>query len=51
MIYIISVKFLKIYPKNFKVKDLLLSLRKLDKKFPELDMTKDIDIAESYITM
>ncbi|MFP1648692.1 hypothetical protein [Enterococcus mundtii] len=26
-------------------------LRKLDKKFPELDMTKDIDIAESYITM
>ncbi|MGX7418019.1 hypothetical protein ACWOFR_04350 [Carnobacterium gallinarum] len=24
-------------------------LRNLDKKFPELDMTKDIDIAESYI--
>ncbi|MBC1228074.1 hypothetical protein [Listeria booriae] len=24
-------------------------LRKLDKKFPELDMTQDIDIAESYI--
>ncbi|WP_434779500.1 hypothetical protein [Neisseria sp. Ec49-e6-T10] len=24
-------------------------LRKLDKKFPELDMTKDINIAESYI--
>ncbi|MBC1242593.1 hypothetical protein [Listeria welshimeri] len=24
-------------------------LRKLDKKFPKLDMTKDIDIAESYI--
>ncbi|WP_088825384.1 hypothetical protein [Listeria goaensis] len=24
-------------------------LRKLDKKFPKLNMTKDIDIAESYI--
>ncbi|MGX7150188.1 hypothetical protein [Enterococcus ureasiticus] len=24
-------------------------LRELDKKFPELDMSKDIDIAESYI--
>lgn len=24
-------------------------LRNLDKKFPKLDMTKDIDIAESYI--
>ncbi|MDM5186325.1 hypothetical protein QUF99_02525 [Bacillus sp. DX4.1] len=24
-------------------------LRELDKKFPKLDMTKDIDIAESYI--
>ncbi|MDA9471325.1 hypothetical protein C240_1478 [Enterococcus sp. 5H] len=24
-------------------------LKELDKKFPELDMTKDIDIAESYI--
>lgn len=24
-------------------------LRNLDKKFPELDMTNDIDIAESYL--
>ncbi|WP_439021409.1 hypothetical protein [Bacillus thuringiensis] len=30
-------------------KEFINCLRKLDKKFPELEMTKDIDIAESYI--
>ncbi|WP_342560580.1 hypothetical protein NSQ95_07290 [Psychrobacillus sp. FSL W7-1457] len=30
-------------------KELINCLRKLDDKFPELNMTKDIDIAESYI--
>lgn len=30
-------------------KELINCLRKLDKKFPELEMTNDIDIAESYI--
>ncbi|NEW02121.1 hypothetical protein GYH73_013065 [Bacillus megaterium] len=30
-------------------KELIKRLRKLDRKFPELEMTKDIDIAESYM--
>ncbi|SFC84271.1 hypothetical protein SAMN04488168_110106 [Bacillus sp. 491mf] len=30
-------------------KEFIKCLRKLDAKFPELEMTKDIDIAESYI--
>src|SRR5699024_2977267 len=30
-------------------KELIYCFRKLDKKYPELDMTNDIDIAESYI--
>ena len=30
-------------------KRFITCLRNLDKKFPKLDMTKDIDIAESYI--
>ncbi|KAA0745436.1 hypothetical protein DN389_13475 [Bacillus sp. AY3-1] len=30
-------------------KELINCLRKLDGKFPELEMTNDIDIAESYI--
>ncbi|PER23013.1 MULTISPECIES: hypothetical protein [Bacillus cereus group] len=30
-------------------KEFINCLRKLDKKFPKLEMTKDIDIAESYI--
>lgn len=30
-------------------KELINCLRKLDEKFPELDMSNDIDIAESYI--
>ncbi|PEJ24913.1 hypothetical protein [Bacillus pseudomycoides] len=30
-------------------KEFINCLRKLDEKFPELEMTKDIDIAESYI--
>ncbi|PFM65223.1 hypothetical protein COJ48_08340 [Bacillus cereus] len=30
-------------------KEFINCLRRLDKKFPELEMTKDIDIAESYI--
>ncbi|MBC1419278.1 hypothetical protein [Listeria fleischmannii] len=34
---------------QFQSKRFITCLRKLDKKFPELDMTKDIDIAESYI--
>ncbi|SPT77654.1 Uncharacterised protein [Niallia circulans] len=29
-------------------KELINCLRRLDKKFPELEMTNDIDIAESY---
>ncbi|EMG28418.1 hypothetical protein [Listeria fleischmannii] len=34
---------------QFQSKRFITYLRKLDKKFPKLDMTKDIDIAESYI--
>jgi hypothetical protein len=30
-------------------KELIICLRKLDNKYPELEMTKDIDTAESYI--
>jgi len=30
-------------------KELIHCFRKLDEKYPELDMTNDIDIAESYI--
>ncbi|WP_185614352.1 hypothetical protein [Listeria booriae] len=34
---------------RFQSEQFINCLRKLDKKFPELDMTQDIDIAESYI--
>ncbi|WP_137657341.1 hypothetical protein [Listeria newyorkensis] len=34
---------------RFQSEQFIICLRKLDKKFPELDMTQDIDIAESYI--
>ncbi|MBC2283528.1 hypothetical protein [Listeria booriae] len=34
---------------QFQSEQFINCLRKLDKKFPELDMTQDIDIAESYI--
>ncbi|MBY0599255.1 hypothetical protein [Bacillus bingmayongensis] len=34
---------------NVQSKEFINCLRKLDKKFPELEMTKDIDIAESYL--
>ncbi|MBU8639510.1 hypothetical protein [Bacillus pumilus] len=30
-------------------KELIKCLRKLDEKYPELEMTQDIDLAESYI--
>ncbi|MEB2266961.1 hypothetical protein LAV77_19355 [Priestia megaterium] len=30
-------------------KELIKRLRELDRKFPELEMTRDIDIAESYM--
>ncbi|MFS3915863.1 hypothetical protein ACL9ST_16615 [Bacillus australimaris] len=30
-------------------KELIKCLRRLDKKYPELEMTQDIDLAESYI--
>ncbi|MCC9089803.1 hypothetical protein [Bacillus pumilus] len=30
-------------------KELIKSLRRLDKKYPELEMKQDIDLAESYI--
>lgn len=33
---------------NLKSQKFIDCLRKLDKKFPELEMTHDIDIAESY---
>lgn len=34
---------------QLKSKEFIDCLRKLDTKFPELDMTKDIDLAEEYI--
>ncbi|MBU3106111.1 hypothetical protein [Clostridium gasigenes] len=34
---------------NLQSKDFIKGLRTLDEKFPELDMTKDIDLAEEYI--
>ncbi|WP_242217410.1 hypothetical protein [Bacillus cereus group sp. BfR-BA-01380] len=34
---------------NFQSKHFINCLRKLDEKFPELEMTNDIDIAEDYI--
>ncbi len=34
---------------QFQSERFITCLRKLDKKFPNVDMTKDIDIAESYI--
>ncbi|WP_185537545.1 hypothetical protein [Listeria booriae] len=34
---------------RFQSEQFINCLRKLDKKFPEFDMTQDIDIAESYI--
>ncbi len=33
---------------NLKSQKFIDCLRKLDKKFPELEMAHDIDIAESY---
>lgn len=35
---------------NLQSKKFISCLRSLDKKFPQLDMTKDINIAESYIS-
>lgn len=34
---------------NLQSKDYIKCLRKLDKKFPDLHMTEDIDIAEKFI--
>lgn len=34
---------------QLKSKEFIDCLRKLDIKFPELDMTRDIDLAEEYI--
>lgn len=34
---------------RLKCKLFIECLRKLDKKFPDLNMTKDIDLAETYI--
>lgn len=34
---------------NLQSERFIYCLRKLDKKYPDLDMTSDIDIAESYI--
>ena len=34
---------------QFQSERFITCLRKLDKKFPNADMTKDIDFAESYI--
>lgn len=34
---------------NLNSRDYINCLRELDKKYPDLEMTKDIDIAESYI--
>lgn len=47
-LYYISEVFEDISEK-FQSKKFIACLRNLDKKFPKLDMTKDIDIAESYI--
>lgn len=34
---------------NLQSQEFIECLRRLDVKFPELDMTKDIDLAEEYI--
>jgi hypothetical protein len=34
---------------NLESKDFIRCLRNIDKKFPELEMTKDIDLGEEYI--
>ncbi|AXF32533.1 hypothetical protein ACVB9H_02060 [Bacillus subtilis] len=34
---------------SLQSKELINCLRKLDEKYPDLEMTNDIDIAESYI--
>lgn len=47
-LYYISEIFEDISEK-LQSKEFITCLRNLDKKFPKLDMTKDIDIAESYI--
>ncbi len=43
------MKFLEDIVEIIQSKELINCLRKLDGKFPELEMTNDIDIAESYI--
>ena len=47
-IYWISENFEDI-SENLESKDFIRCLRNLDKKFPVLEMTKDIDLAEEYI--
>jgi len=47
-IYFISEVFEDI-SERLQSKEYILCLRKLDKKFPNLNLTKDIDLAEEYI--
>lgn len=47
-IYFISEVFEDI-SERLQRKEYIECLRRLDKKFPNLDMTKDIDMAEEYI--
>lgn len=47
-LYYISEVFEDIAEK-LQSKKLIVTLRELDRKYPELEMTKDIDLAESYI--
>ncbi|KGR84421.1 hypothetical protein [Lysinibacillus odysseyi] len=47
-LYYISEVFEDIAEK-LQSKKLIASLRRLDRKYPELEMTQDIDLAESYI--
>lgn len=47
-IYWISEVFEDI-SENLKSTDFIECLRNLEKRFPELEMTKDIDLAEKYV--
>ena len=47
-IYFISEVFEDV-SEQLQSKEYIECLRKLDDKFPNLDMTKDIDLAEEYI--
>lgn len=47
-IYFISEVFEDI-SERLQSPEYILCLRELDKKFPNLDMTKDIDLAEKYL--